>query len=52
MILFDDDQVTPEKVAAGTKLLTEKIEEGILYDISQWFWVHKRWKHIPSDEQQ
>jgi Kdo2-lipid IVA lauroyltransferase/acyltransferase len=35
---------TPEGVVAGTTLLTAKIEEAVRRDITQWFWVHRRWR--------
>ena len=28
----------------GTALLTAKIEEAVRRDITQWFWVHRRWR--------
>jgi KDO2-lipid IV(A) lauroyltransferase len=34
----------PEAVSANTALLTEKIEAAVRRDISQWFWVHRRWR--------
>lgn len=50
MVLLDQPP-TPENIREGTRFLTEKIEEGIRYDISQWFWVHRRWKHIPKTDE-
>ena len=31
-------------VAANTQLLTDRIEQAVRRDISQWFWMHKRWR--------
>jgi KDO2-lipid IV(A) lauroyltransferase len=36
-------------VVAGTVLLTAKIETAIREDAGQWFWVHRRWKHMGKD---
>lgn len=47
-----DKKATPENILEGTRLLTEKIEEGVRHDISQWFWIHRRWKHIPENNEQ
>jgi len=33
-----------EAIAANTQLLTNKIENAIRKDVSQWFWMHKRWR--------
>ena len=33
-----------EAVAANTQLLTDKIEAAVRKDVSQWFWMHKRWR--------
>lgn len=38
------DDPSPEGVVAGTALLTAKIEEAVRRDITQWFWVHRRWR--------
>lgn len=42
-ILFDND-VTEENIKSNTALLTEKIEEAVRKEPSQWFWVHRRWR--------
>lgn len=45
-MFFLEKDLSDNGVVAGTALMTEKIEEGIREDISQWFWVHRRWKHM------
>ncbi|GAB6081603.1 hypothetical protein JCM30471_05170 [Desulfuromonas carbonis] len=42
-ILLADDPA-PEAVTANTALLTACIETAVRRDISQWFWVHRRWR--------
>ncbi|MDH3997981.1 MAG: lysophospholipid acyltransferase family protein [Desulfuromonadales bacterium] len=42
-ILLEKD-MTQESIVANTAMLTRVIEQGILHDISQWFWIHRRWK--------
>lgn len=42
LIILDTDG--DNAVAANTQLLTNKIEEAIRKDVSQWFWMHKRWR--------
>lgn len=42
MILLEDGD--DESVIRNTALLTGKIEEAIRRDITQWFWVHRRWR--------
>lgn len=32
-------------IAAGTRLLTQAIEDAIHQYPEQWFWAHKKWKH-------
>ncbi len=39
-----EDALTEENIIANTAKLTQCIEEGIMHDVSQWFWVHRRWK--------
>ena len=43
VIMFDND-VTEENIKSNTALLTEKIEEAVRKEPSQWFWVHRRWR--------
>lgn len=33
-----------EAVVRNTQLLTDKIEAAVRRDITQWFWVHRRWR--------
>ena len=33
-----------EAVAKNTQLLTDIIETAVRKDVTQWFWMHKRWK--------
>ena len=42
-ILLADDPA-PEAVTANTALLTACIETAVRRDLSQWFWVHRRWR--------
>ena len=37
-----------EALQANTQLLTDKIEAVIRKDITQWFWMHKRWRVPPA----
>ncbi len=34
----------PAAIVANTALLTQKIEEAVRRDLTQWFWVHRRWR--------
>ncbi|NLC70000.1 MAG: lysophospholipid acyltransferase family protein [Desulfuromonadaceae bacterium] len=34
----------PEAVIRNTSLLTANIENAVRRDITQWFWVHRRWR--------
>jgi KDO2-lipid IV(A) lauroyltransferase len=47
---FLDTETSDDSITANTSLLTQKIEEGIRRDVSQWFWVHRRWKHMKQHE--
>ncbi len=41
MLILDRDGAT---VAENTQRLTDIIESAVRKDISQWFWMHKRWR--------
>jgi len=43
MIILENDP-GQEAVIRNTARLTQKIEEAIRRDITQWFWVHRRWR--------
>jgi KDO2-lipid IV(A) lauroyltransferase len=43
MFLLDGD-LSEENILANTTLLNQQIEAGIRHDISQWFWLHRRWR--------
>lgn len=43
MLILDGD-LSEENILAKTTLLNQKIEAGIRHDISQWFWLHRRWR--------
>jgi len=49
-MFFLEKDLSDEGVVANTALMTQKIEAGIREDISQWFWVHRRWKHMANNE--
>ena len=42
MILENGDD--PELVQKNTQLLTDRIEAAVRLNVSQWFWMHKRWR--------
>jgi KDO2-lipid IV(A) lauroyltransferase len=44
--LILDRDLSDEGILAGTTLLTKTIEQGIMCDVAQWFWIHRRWKHV------
>ncbi len=43
MFLLDGD-LSEENILANTTLLNQHMEAGIRHDISQWFWLHRRWR--------
>ena len=43
MFLLEGD-LSEENILANTTLLNQYIEEGIRKEISQWFWLHRRWR--------
>jgi KDO2-lipid IV(A) lauroyltransferase len=42
---------TPENVVELTKRHTKLTEEFIRTYPDHWMWMHKRWKHVPADEE-
>ncbi len=49
MILLDPGSMSVDDVRRNTILLTECIERGIQREVSQWFWVHRRWRTPPEE---
>jgi len=43
-MFFLEGDLGEVSVLANTTLLNQKLEQGIRRDISQWFWVHRRWR--------
>lgn len=43
MFLLENDP-DPAAVVAGTARMTASIEAAVRKDITQWFWVHRRWR--------
>ncbi len=43
MLLLEGD-LSEENILANTTLLNQRIEAGVRHDISQWFWLHRRWR--------
>lgn len=37
-----------ELIMKNTQMLTDKIEAAIRKDVTQWFWMHKRWR-VPAE---
>ena len=48
-MFFLEQELSEAGIVAGTALMTEKIEAAIREDAGQWFWVHRRWKHMEKD---
>lgn len=42
MILENGDD--PDLIRKNTQLLTDRIEAAVREDVTQWFWMHKRWR--------
>ena len=47
-MFFLDGDLSEANVLANTALLNRKLEQGIRHDISQWFWLHRRWRNCCS----
>ena len=45
-VLGDD----PALVHTNTQLLSDRIEAAIRKDVTQWFWMHKRWR-VPENSE-
>ncbi|MCF6238386.1 MAG: lysophospholipid acyltransferase family protein [Candidatus Marinimicrobia bacterium] len=43
MFILEGD-LSKENILANTTLINQQIEAGIRQDISQWFWLHRRWR--------
>jgi len=43
-ILFEKNQ-SEDAIIRNTQLLSDCIENAVLRDITQWFWVHRRWRN-------
>ena len=39
-----EGNLSEENILANTTLLNQHIEAGIRQEISQWFWLHRRWR--------
>ena len=44
MFTLEAGDMSEEQIVRNTALLTEKIEQGIRKEITQWFWLHRRWR--------
>lgn len=43
-MFFLPGDLSEENVLANTTLLNQKVEDGVRHEISQWFWLHRRWR--------
>ncbi len=43
-MFFLEGDLSEANILANTTLLNQKLEQGIRHDISQWFWLHRRWR--------
>jgi len=43
-MFFLPGDLSEENVLASTTLLNQKVEDGVRHEISQWFWLHRRWR--------
>jgi KDO2-lipid IV(A) lauroyltransferase len=39
-----EGELSEENVLSTTTLLNQNIESMVRNDISQWFWLHRRWR--------
>jgi KDO2-lipid IV(A) lauroyltransferase len=49
-LLILNRDLSDEGVVSATTLLTKTIEQGIMCDVAQWFWIHRRWKHVTDHD--
>jgi KDO2-lipid IV(A) lauroyltransferase len=47
-MFFLEGDLSEANVLANTTLLNQKLEQAIRHDISQWFWLHRRWRECCS----
>lgn len=43
-VILLEGELSEKNVLANTTLLNQALEDGIRRDISQWFWIHRRWR--------
>lgn len=44
MIVLEAGDMSAADIQQNTLYLTERIEQGVRREISQWFWIHRRWR--------
>ena len=49
MVLLEGD-LSDENVKKNTELLNQLTEKGIRKELSQWFWLHRRWRPCCEDD--